>query len=187
MNLRVSVLFLGIFLSKPCLAIDQNNDFAVDGLGGEVCSEYLVSTQNTERFSIWLDGYLSGNNKLKENVFDLTTWQSSKFLVAVIKNICDRTETLRLIDASEILIANLNKVALHSKEKLRKFNFAGNEKLLYESDLEKITLLLSSKGFLTDIGNENAIIPAIKKFQQEIGLRPTGFPDDATINQLFNN
>lgn len=192
-KLYFATLFICLFLSTNSLA-----EGAVDGIGVKTCASMLSDIENKPdsliQYSSWLSGYISATNSLSKDTFDLTSWQSSDFLMRGLAGYCQKNKDIRFFKAVDEMIKSLYSQRLTESSKIVKINSDTQEMLIYVTVLEKLKAELIRLGH---IETQNAKIDearpwdatlsmGIKSFQTERGLLSNGLPDQATLNILFN-
>ena len=77
-----------IFTSCYSTASDKNGNFAIKGIGGVKCSKFITAKDKKDssylQFGGWIEGYISASNKNLVDTYDITPWQTSETLAAII-------------------------------------------------------------------------------------------------------
>lgn len=173
-------------------AADEDGKFAVKGAGKRFCSEFIVAadakTNDYYLYGGWLEGYLSSFNRFQEDNYDITPWQSTELMLALLQRHCTANPDIHFMTAINALVKTLFPIRLKDTSQLVKINVSNAESYHYEEILTRAKERLKAMGFLeteVDSNFDEADILAFTKFQESIGIRATGIPDQPTLMALF--
>jgi len=174
-------------------AADSNGAYAIDGGGGAPCKAFTDSrkagnAKAADLFAGWVDGYLSAANKNSPDTFDLTPWQTTDLLLALLERYCASYPE----DLFEIAVNNMIQ-ALHPQRIIARSDklLAGNKEKgvpIYRETLQRVQQSLSDQGFYKgsiDGNYSKAMHAALSEFQKKNGINVTGLPDQESLFRLL--
>lgn len=187
----ISPLMLGLVIT-PVMAADQHGKFAVEGAGLGSCDNFLTAMEQKNNhyyvYGGWLEGYISGHNRLSANTYDLTPWQQTGLILSMAASICQAKKTWRFQQAADVLLAEFGKHSLDQGSPLVNIGSKESPLFLRKGAIRLIQQQLAERGFYTDkVDGEfgAASRRALQAFQQSINRQPDGVPDQGTLFELF--
>jgi hypothetical protein len=187
----VGALVLGT-LSWPALAGDGSGRFAVKGAGTLPCKVLTAEREKKSNgyFLIggWLEGYLSAHNRYVDDTFDITAFESTELLLAVLGDHCAKHPEDRLYPVVNALVAKLADDRLRSTSERVKVADGTRTTILYQATIRRIQETLAARQLYqgeADGTYSEATKAALAAFQKEIIFEATGFPDQATLWRLL--
>lgn len=196
MTLR-SFLFASVLLLAPGLvqAADVNGEFSVRGAGRFSCVELLDGLEKKDQrltiFATWLDGYLTANNQLFDETFDMTPWQTTELLLAMAGRSCAARKDANFMDVIGRLIAEMRPLRLRKNTGIMRIASADKVQVHYKETVERVRARLVQLGyeFSTDsVAGQIAHAEMERNlldFQKQSGLPPSGEMDQHTLLNLF--
>lgn len=188
-------LIAGTAPAGPALAADEDGEFAVRGAGIADCSRYLEArearSQQYFQFGGWMNGYLTGLNRLEEDTFDLVPWQNSDVLASALANYCSQNPDQSFHNAVVLLAETLKPQRIESRSERVAIPVEGADQPLriYRATLERVQRALNEEGYeVGPVDGEygQATAQALRALQEDTeGLPVTGVPDQATMLRLF--
>ncbi|WP_300441454.1 peptidoglycan-binding domain-containing protein [Zoogloea sp.] len=191
--------FFGAFLLAGCcatqaLALDAKGDFAIDGGGGRQCSAFseAAKKKNTDYFLFggWVEGYVSATNQYAKDTYDITPWQTTELLLAALGQYCEKNPKQPFIVAVNSMLGVLQPGRLQAKSELVMIQTDKGGVALYKAVIEAMQRKLAEDKLYAgpkDGAFSPALKDALRDFQVRSKLLATGFPDQLTLNRLFNN
>lgn len=186
------ILFTYLLCSNQAISADNDNKFAVKGAGKRTCADFIqASKQKSTDYYLyggWLEGYLSAYNQFQKNNFDVTPWQTTELLLVLLNQHCVKNNDVKFLSAASSLIKTLFPIRLKQEDNLVKIQVAGTESYYYQTIIERAKFRLKKLGYEVDMQSngftrKDAI--AFEKFQENIGLKVTGLPNQKTLMSLF--
>lgn len=176
----------------PSPAADTGGRFAIDGIGAVRCDRFVSDVEARNRrvseYGGWVTGYLTAQNRLSDDTFDLTPWQGTQFLVLALVNYCRQNTEMPFYQAVDFLSQSLRADRLDANTELVMVEQDGKRMLVYVEVVRRMQQRLKDLGYPIG-GVDGAFGPntaaALRQFQTAQGLQPTGLPDQPTLNQLF--
>lgn len=189
---------LGGFLLAVCVvseawAVDSKGDFAVEGGGGRSCETFtqVAKKRNTDYFLFagWVEGYVTANNQYAKDTYDYTPWQTTEFLLAALKQYCEKSPKEPFIVAVNGMIGALKQNRLQAKSEVVMVQTDKGGVALYKATIEAIQQKLADEKLYSGARDgvfSPALKDAIRSFQVKVSLPASGLPDQLTLNKLFN-
>src|SRR3972149_7601313 len=73
----------------PAPAADAEGRFAIEGVGIQTCKQFLearaAGSETYERFSGWLEGYLTAANRYAAGAYDIPPWEATEGLAVILQ------------------------------------------------------------------------------------------------------
>ena len=184
-----AVLFGTVALSH---AEDANGRFAVKGAGTLPCKVLTAEREKKSNgyFLIggWVEGYLSAHNRYVDDTFDITSFESTELLLAVIGDHCAKHPEDRLYPVVNAMIAKLAEERLRTTSERIQVSDGTRTTMLYQATIRRIQEALAAKQLYqgdADGTFSDATKTALAAFQKGINFEATGFPDQATLWRLL--
>jgi len=192
MKLNSIFLLISLSLSAPTFSADSNGKFSVKGAGKRSCENFIKAsnTKGTDYYLYggWLEGYLSSYNQFQEKNFDISPWQTTELMLALLKKQCSSHPDTKFLSAVNSLIKTLFPIRLNSESNLVKIQVGKSESYYYQEIIQRAKKRLQKLGYIkgqlqSGFTKNDAL--AFEKFQKAIGLPATGIPDQRTLLSLF--
>jgi len=187
------VLVAGAAAPAPtALAASTTGQYAIKGVGTATCQQYsdeqAKKSHRFFQFVGWVNGYLSGYNRLAEQTADIVPWQSTELLAAFIASYCRKNPEARLAEATNQLIAVLAPSRLQDSSERVKAEAGGKAAFIYETILRRAQQVLVDHSYLA-IAPDGRFGPetqaAFEQYQRDNKLEVTGLPDQRTLLSIF--
>ncbi len=181
----------------PSSAEDAGGRFAVDGVGRVTCARMLElrSGEGAEArlgrasLAAWVDGFLSAANLLTPDTYDLTPWQTTEVVEAMIASHCAANpDDAIALAAGRLTRALAGQRAAEAQETVS-LRANGRAVNLYRGTLEAVREAVAARGLPTGAvgGYDEAFAASVAAVQEEAGLPPTGLPDVPTLVTLLQS
>lgn len=177
--------------STPSHAADRSGSFVLRGAGSQVCPAFMTTINARDKagstaYLAWFQGYLSANNRLLPETFDVVPTQGAADFMGVVKAICEKAPQFTVENAANQAIALLRPLHQAEPSQLIKLSHKGKTAELRENVLKQLEARLIALGHLrAPSGNSARVMAdvhaAIEKFQRTEKLEPSGLPDLATL------
>jgi hypothetical protein len=189
---RLFAALLLLALPVPALAADPDGNFAVDGIGAETCQHFVAEREKNSNYYFmyggWLDGYLTAINQYTSETFDLTAWETTDLLMALIDRHCRQNPDQQFIGVAVALARNLSKDKLAQSSAVVEAKVGERTIRLYQATMARVQDALKAAGFYAG-GVDGQFGPqsqeALTAFQTAKGLEVTGLPDQRTLMALL--
>lgn len=186
----VGAVFTALMLSLPQPAMAENHamrDYVVEGPGRMTCADLNDAEAGAPRIiavSSWLNGYLTAHNRLSNDIFDLTPWQTPPILMSLLAQYCGANPDQIVERGAQELVAYLAPNALREPSEVVAVGQGSDVVLLYVRTVADIRQRLSEEGFPPAVSMES-LVEAIAAFQEQNGLPVTGLPSSNTLALLL--
>lgn len=192
--LFVAALFAAaLFAAAPALAADGDGLFAVKGLGRVTCKDFVAEHKaKSPAFAAmvgWLDGYVTAANRYAGDTYDMTSFESTDLLIALIEQHCQRHPDHVYAAVAQALLGRLENQRIVRNSPALTVPGAQRDYVLYVETVRRL------QGRLKDRGLYKGAIDglygpgtraAVKAFQEAAGVTATGEPDQLTLLRLFH-
>ena len=135
-------------------------------------------------------GYVTAINELSRDTFDVAPYVTTELLTVLINRHCKDNETDILFAVTNTLLANLFDERLQSSSAYADVRVGLDQMRLYSDTIARIQMALAAKGLLDieatgewSLATQNALA----EYQESVGMRGTGFPDQATLWSLLRS
>ncbi|MBM3582900.1 MAG: peptidoglycan-binding protein [Alphaproteobacteria bacterium] len=179
-------------LGGPALAADQAGSFAVDGIGTWSCSKYIEERAKESNyyfmFGGWVDGYLTAINAYSPDSYDLTPWETTGLLMALIERNCKERPDEQFVGMVVAMAKKLKETRLAAPSPVIEASANGQSVKLYQDTMMKVQQALVDAGFYSGTvdGQFGPMSQsAIEAFQSARQLQVTGLPDQLTLVALL--
>ena len=184
-----SVFALGASLllaASPATSKDLNDQYVVEGVGQIKCDAFAnfdaQSSKEIGAISAWLDGFLSAHNRLLDDTFDLTSWQTNQLSLTLLRQFCVANPDATVERSAAALVNYYGQDRVTQREEAVSVSNGTQTVLVYASVLERIKTKLADQGY-----NNDDVTEALKAFQQKNDLVQSGLPDQQTLVGLFRS
>ena len=191
MRLR-NLIILSLAWWAPAHAADENSQFAIKGMGLATCERFVEARTNQSdqyfQFGGWLNGYLSALNRYEAQTFDIAPWQSTGMLSVWLANFCEKNPDVQFIRAVTLIVNTLGEQRLTTRSDRIEARDDEAIIIIYEATLRDVQERLTELDYYGEPINGQFDLQtreALEKYQQDLGLRETGLPDQATLLKLF--
>ena len=183
-------------VSGPVQAADSSGDFAIRGVGRISCKELsdAVDKKDKQRlsfFGTWLEGYISAANQFSEDTFDVTPWQTTELLLALLGRACAQHQDRNFMAVAGRLIAEMQPLRLTERSPVLKLQTADNVQVQYKEIVERVRTRLIELGYTFEVEGiigEKALEELranVRAYQEGHRLPPSGELDQHTLLNLF--
>tara|TARA_R110002012_G_scaffold259737_2_gene441348 strand:- start:156 stop:755 length:600 start_codon:yes stop_codon:yes gene_type:complete len=173
-------------------AADKDGKFAVKGAGKRLCSNFLsaAAQKSTDYYLYggWLEGYISAYNRFQPENYDVTPWQTTELLLALLQQDCENNQERHFLTVTNSLLKALFPIRLPAESALVAIDVSDAKSYFYVEILKRAKQRLIKMGYLQDLGSsdfDQGTLDAFKHFQRDRGLAETGVPDQNTLMNLF--
>lgn len=169
-----------------------DGQYGVRGAALVPCSVYEQERREQSELyrmlSSWIDGYISGVNQQASGVFDVSSFESTELLAALLNEHCTKNPHNTLFSVVTLLVDKIAANKLPDYSEKVTVTQGKRKVLLYRETLRRIQAKFSSIGLYK--GEEDGVYsPQLQKsimaYQKSINFDPTGFPDQLTLWRLF--
>ncbi len=193
--MRILPATLAVALSaQVCAAATPEGQFAADGIGTQSCANFsaAIDQQEQERlvlYAAWIEGFVTGTNVFREDTFDIAPWQTTGLLMSKMQAYCRANPDTGFVVALVRLVSVLAPDRLTEESPRVEATAGAGTVALPQAVLERVRAALEAEtGAAIDTPEGSfgpAFAEALRSYQSEAGLDPTGLPDQATLNTLF--
>jgi len=183
---------LALACVRVAAAADQKGEYGVRGAGLVTCRIYNQQREARSRaydvIGGWMDGYITAMNQYAGDTYDAAPFESTELYAALVSKYCEQHPDTPVFAVLKSL------VRYHWKDRMRAPSpridvVVGQQKeRLYVAVIRQIQQHLVQRGFYHGkiTGSYSpAVQQAMAAFQDSIHFKPTGFPDEASLWQLF--
>ena len=181
-------------LTVSVQAADTAGQHAIRGAGLINCSLFVKArAERNDAYLVtaaWVDGYISGINQHASQTYDLLSFESTELLMAIVNNHCVNNPSDPVFGVIANLFERLWGERLTSKSDKQTVTAPGREARHYDQLIERMQQKLAVMNFYDGDVNatfSNETSEALKRFQDSIGFKPTGFPDQMTLWRLMRS
>ena len=176
----------------PARAADAEGRFAIEGVGIQTCRQFLEAraarSETYERFSGWVEGYLTAANRYELEAYDITPWETTEVLAIILETHCREAPDERFFRVVQVLSDTLRQTRLQVNSPTIYAEVGGRSFIVYQEVLRSAQIELAKRGLYGDTADGlygPSTLQAIKAFQQSEGLETTGLPDSLTLWRLL--
>ena len=181
-----------VVASAGAQAADQQNRFAPKGAGAATCARYLEERKGLTRtyaeFGGWIDGFVSAYNLLRNDTYDILTWEDTTDLARLLANFCCARPDDRFASGLVILLSSMEKDRLRAAEPVVRAEGQAQTVILYRQTLARVQAKLATDGYFVGPPSgvfDKATEQAVAAYQRQNGLTVTGVPDRVTLRNLM--
>lgn len=191
---RAPILCLALFLltATGAQAADDGGRFAIKGAGLMTCQQYTAA--RTQKLPVvysllgWLDGYISAQNELSPDTFDVAAWESTDLFSRILDSHCRDHPEDQFFSVVRSIVAEIRARRLTKESPLIPARNGKDVVVLYAETLRRAQVKLAKLGLFdgeADGQFGQQTIRALKLFQSKNGIEATGLPDQVTLWRLF--
>lgn len=174
-------------------AAEKDGQFAIKGAGAQTCAQFIAAWDqgNTDlkQYAGWIDGYVTAVNQHVSNTYDTTPWQTTETLLGMTHSVCKQlAPKARFIDAMSLLLRQIWPTRLHEKSEFDEIRRGQRAMVVYRAVLDAVKARLTTLGYAAGppgAAFDESMSNALRAFQGERGLQPTGLPNQKTLFALF--
>lgn len=190
--LLCGALALALAWTGAVQAADRNGKFAVKGAGVGSCERFLRAKEGKTSeyflFGGWLDGYISAQNQVRKDTFDLVAWENTDILAGYLEAFCRKNPDTLFYQAVGAMAAALVPQRIEAASKPIEMDHEGRRLSIYRETLRRVQQRLQQEGLyqgaidgLYGPGTRKALLG----FQQRKGIAETGVPDHLTLYRML--
>lgn len=183
-----AVLALGLAAgSDVALAADANGNFTIRGVGQETCQSFLTGIADpagSARYISWLMGYVTAENRLLKDTYDLLPTLDGIDFVRTVGLVCRSRPQENLAIAANNTLAALAPLRQATETPLVTMASRGKSIQVRQGMVQALQGGLAAKGLYKGerTGQPSAdLTKAIEALQQREKLAVTGLPDIDTL------
>lgn len=186
-------LVLALGAALPAQAADGDGRFVVKGVGVAPCATFVEKlgqpTYEKYLFAGWINGYLTAQNQLRGETYDLAPWQSLDTLAEYLRRYCADNPQVTVFDAVSAMADELMALRVAKASDQLRVDHGGESVMINRTVLDRVEERLVALGLLDAVkGTFDAeTAKAIAAFQKQRGFPETGLPDQVTLHALLVN
>ncbi len=167
------------------------NEFIVKGAGTKTCEDFTVldASRNLRLglYAGWVEGYLTAYNAFHADTYDITPFQSTKYLLILLEKHCKKNPNMSFLKSVRLMVHSLYPRRVQTRSPVLQINSTTHATSIYESILTEAKIHLRSVGYSMTNGLNFSHKDAkeVFRFQSTNGLEPTGVLDESTLSHLF--
>lgn len=180
---------LGSF--APALAATSEGDFAVYGWGARDCNTIIAildgeqAAQAQGQLAEWISGYISGQNRNIEGVYDLTPIKTHYPLVSLARNVCANNGDQLFENVVYAIVDTFAAMRLPANSPVVAVSHKGQSVTVNESTVLLVQQFLVEAGILGESAADGQFGPqtaqALESWQESANLTVNGLPDMVTL------
>ena len=173
-------------------AADDGGHFAIKGAGLMDCRQY--TTARTQKSPVvysllgWLDGYITAQNELSPDTFDVAAWESTDLFSRILDSHCRDHPDDRFFSVVRSVVTEIRARRLKKDSPLIPVRNGNDVMVLYQETLRRAQAALAKLGLYdgeADGQFSDQTERALALFQSKNGIKATGLPDQVTLWRLF--
>ena len=191
---RAPILCLTLFLLTVhgAQAADDGGRFAIKGAGLMTCQQYTAA--RTQKLPVvysllgWLDGYITAQNELSPDTFDVAAWESTDLFSRILDSHCRDHPDDRFFSVVRSVVTEIRARRLKKDSPLIPVRNGNDVMVLYQETLRRAQAALAKLGLYdgeADGQFSDQTERALALFQSKNGIKATGLPDQVTLWRLF--
>jgi hypothetical protein len=186
------LVLLGLVPAAP-EAADRDGRFSIRGGGLLTCD--IFSKERAARSKVyymiggWIDGYVTGLNQARAETYDVLSFESTEFIALLIETHCKDHPQDRVFSVVNAIVDKTQPRRMSVQSPMVAARVGERRTELYEEVMRRAQRALGQRGLYK--GGESGVFDeetrkAFASFQKEVKLKPTGFPDQATLARLLH-
>jgi hypothetical protein len=164
----------------------------VRGAGAQTCATYTTILEEqrpeTSLFLAWIEGYITGHNRLAEDTFDILPLLSPGEVAVLVRNVCRNDPDLRIETALARLLNMFAPYRVRRASEIMTVTIGDKTVSIRGETLRQAQEKLHEKGHYR-MAPDGIFGPgtqaALRRYQEAEGLQQTGVPDADTLVRLF--
>lgn len=196
MRYAVAGLLLALVTALPvrASAADAKGQFGLRGAGLIPCS--LYAREEGARGDVykivasWVDGYITGSNQHADDTYDLLSFETTELILEILAGHCHEHPDDPVFGVINSLFEKLKRQRLTQKSEKIDVKKGGFQTRLYVEVVKRVQARLGETGFYhggIDGSFNDETSRAFAAYQESVGLKPTGFPDQTTLWRLLRS
>jgi peptidoglycan hydrolase-like protein with peptidoglycan-binding domain len=175
----------------PGFTATSEGDFAVYGWGARDCSTVLAVLQGDKaaqargQLAEWISGYITGQNRSGDGVYDLIPINSHYALVGLAQNICSKNVDQPFESIVAAIVKNFSGWSISGESPIVTLSHEGQSIDVNEATLARVQQVLVTSDLLEVAAADGKFGPqtakALQSWQKSVGLVPSGLPDMLTL------
>ncbi len=183
-----AALIIGAMAAQSAQASDPKGNYIVRGIGARPCSDFMAavskSAQEALPYVYWMEGYLTGINRLQPQTFDVSPVTEAAIVSQMVRNYCSAQPTLRFETAIAQLMNFFAPYKVAEQSQLVEVTVGDARAALRQSTLKWMQEKMKAQGLFA--GNPDGLYgsttkDALLKFQKAAKIPETGVPDARTL------
>jgi hypothetical protein len=173
-------------------ASDAQGVFAVEGIATETCAMFIqerdLKSERYFMFGGWVDGYVTAINQYNVDTYDITTWETTDLLMALIDRHCRANPDDEFVGVVAAMAKKLNPDRLKAQSPVIDIVVGDKKGKMYQEVLRRVQQALIDQGFYQGTADGQfgpQTQQAIAAFQTARQLESSGFPDQITMLALL--
>jgi peptidoglycan hydrolase-like protein with peptidoglycan-binding domain len=169
-------------------AADPKGNYIVRGIGARPCSDYIkavgASADQVRPYLSWMEGYLTGINRLQAKTFDVSPVTSAALVGHMVRNFCSTQPELRFETAVAQLMNFFDDYKVPDQSQLVEVTVGDANAAIRQSTLKWMQAQMKAAGFFVgepDGLYGNSTKTALVAYQKANKIPETGVPDSATL------
>jgi hypothetical protein len=188
----VAGLCLAIGLGCKADAATQDGSFAIRGIGGDNCRDFVQRLQSDERVPAvalsWLLGYSTAINRIEPDTFDVSPLTDPSAILRLVVSVCQQSPDTLVDTIAHGVLSSLATARVTTNSPLVETRSGENVANVRRETLMRMQQALIRLGHLGGtpdgvFGPQTAT--AMRAFQEQQGLNVTGVADSATIFRML--
>jgi hypothetical protein len=172
-------------------ASDPKGNYIVRGIGARPCSDYIkavnTSADDVRPYLSWMEGYLTGINRLQAKTFDVSPVTSAALVGHMVRNYCSTQPELRFETAVAQLMNFFDPYKVPEQSQLVEVTVGDANAAIRQSTLKWMQTQMKAQGFFA--GEPDGLYGASTKaalvaYQKANKIPETGVPDAPTLVQF---
>ena len=183
-----AALLVAAMAAQAAHASDSKGNYIVRGIGARPCSDFMAavdkSAQDVMPYMSWMEGYLTGINRLQAQTFDVSPVTEAAVVGQMVRNYCMTQPALRFETAVAQLMNFFAPYKVTEQSQLVEVTVGDARAALRQSTLKWMQEKMKAQGMfqgtpdgLYGAGSREALLA----FQKSAGIPETGVPDARTL------
>ncbi|MGE0665594.1 MAG: peptidoglycan-binding protein [Sphingomonadales bacterium] len=183
-----AALMFGVAATQGAHAADPKGNYIVRGIGARPCSDYMAavgkSAQDVMPYMSWMEGYLTGINRLQAQTFDVSPVTEAAVVGQMVRNYCTTQPTLRFETAVAQLMNFFAPYKVAEQSQLVEVTVGDSRAALRQSTLRWMQEKMKAQGLFA--GTPDGLYGSTTKeallaFQKANKIPESGVPDARTL------